>query len=100
MPDLKLAKLPDRTPVKITITVPPDLNLALRQYAEAYRATYGEAETVADLIPFMLGVFLASDRGFAKAQKEGLSDAPPDTGTRRRARRASHQTTSPTSTEE
>ncbi|MBU6445551.1 MAG: DUF2274 domain-containing protein [Alphaproteobacteria bacterium] len=34
MPELKLAKLPDRTPVKITITVPPDLNAALNQYAD------------------------------------------------------------------
>lgn len=69
MPELKLAKLPDRTPVKITITVSPELDLALRQYAGIYRATYGEAESVAELIPFMLGAFLDSDRGFAKARK-------------------------------
>jgi len=29
MPDLKLSKLPDRTPVKITITIAPELNAAL-----------------------------------------------------------------------
>ncbi|MCF3947816.1 DUF2274 domain-containing protein [Acidiphilium iwatense] len=69
MTELKLAKLPDRTPVKITITVSPELNQALRQYAEIYRATYGAAESVADLIPFMLGAFLDSDKGFAKARK-------------------------------
>ena len=69
MPELKLAKLPDRTPVKITITVTPDLNAALNQYAQAYRATYGETESVAELIPYMLGSFLAGDRGFAKARK-------------------------------
>ncbi|MBU6297207.1 MAG: DUF2274 domain-containing protein [Alphaproteobacteria bacterium] len=100
MPDLKLAKLPDRTPVKIAITVQPELNAALRQYAEVYRTTYGEAESISELIPFMLDAFLASDRGFAKAQKGGLSDAPPDTGTRRRTRRASSQPSLPTSTEE
>jgi hypothetical protein len=76
MPELKLAKLPDRKPVKITITVSPELNLALRQYAGIYRATYGDAETVAALIPFMLGNFLESDRGFAKARKDGMPDAP------------------------
>ena len=43
MSDLKLAKLPDRTPVKIRITVSPDLNKALHAYAELYRETYGEA---------------------------------------------------------
>lgn len=70
MPDLKLARLPDRTPVKIAVSVSPELNQALRQYAEIYRATYGESETVAELIPFMLSAFLDSDRGFTKARKE------------------------------
>ena len=71
MSELKLAKLPDRTPSKITITVSADLNQRLLQYAEIYRATYGETESVAGLIPYMLGVFLESDRGFAKARKGG-----------------------------
>jgi hypothetical protein len=89
MPDLKLAKLPDRTSVKVTITLSPKLNQALRQYAGVYRATYGEAESVAELIPFMLGNFLESDRGFAKARKENafdqLSDEPARRGRRARA---------------
>lgn len=75
MPDLKLAKLPDRTPVRITITVKPELNAALRDYAALYRAAYGETESVAELIPFMLETFLAGDRGFAKARKDGLADS-------------------------
>ena len=70
MPELKLAKLPERTPVKLTITVPPELNHALREYAGLYRAAYGQAESVAELVPFMLGAFLDSDKGFAKARKE------------------------------
>jgi|GEM_PF-260550 len=68
---LKLGKLPDRTPVRITITASPELNQGLRDYAALYRAAYGEAEAIADLIPFMLAAFLESDRGFAKAVKEG-----------------------------
>jgi hypothetical protein len=76
MPDLKLAKLPDRASVKITITVKPDLNIALQTYAELYRETYGDAETVAELIPYMLQSFLESDRGFANARKKGSGDAP------------------------
>ena len=100
MPELKLGKLPDRTPVKITITVSPDLHVALRQYASLYRATYGEAESIAELIPFMLDAFLESDRGFAKARKEGLPDVPSNTEHRRRTRRTSSQPASPTSTEE
>lgn len=68
---LKLAKLPDRTPAKITITVSAELNQALHRYAALYRDTYGEAESVIELIPFMLDAFLDSDRDFAKARKEG-----------------------------
>ena len=70
MPDLKLAKLPDRTPVKIAIVVSPELNRDLQAYARLYQEAYGTAETVAEMIPYMLEGFLASDRGFAKARKE------------------------------
>lgn len=70
MPELKLAKLPDRIPVKMTITLPPDIAQALREYAAVYRATYSEAESVEELIPFMLASFLEGDRGFAKARKQ------------------------------
>ena len=46
MPDLKLPKIPDRTPVKMTIQLLPDLADALQQYAAAYEQAYGKAETV------------------------------------------------------
>ena len=72
---LKLARLPDRTPVRITVTVSPDLNQALRDYAALYRATYGQAESIADLIPFMLEAFLEGDRAFGKARKASLPAA-------------------------
>src|SRR3546814_7998892 len=62
MADLKLPKLPDRTPVKITISVMPDVFDALNAYADAYDAAYGRREAVADLIPFMLDRFLLCDR--------------------------------------
>ncbi|ANN60639.1 DUF2274 domain-containing protein [Mesorhizobium loti] len=75
MADLKLGKLPDRTPSKMTITVSADLNQALKDYAALYRQTYGESETVAELIPFMLAGFLEGDRAFAKARKESVPAA-------------------------
>ena len=68
MADLKLGKLPDRTPVKLAITVTPDLHRALIDYAALYANIYGSEETVAELIPAMLAAFLESDRGFAKAR--------------------------------
>jgi hypothetical protein len=83
---LKLGKLPDRTPVRIVITVSPDLNRDLVAYAEAYRQAYGHAEAVADLIPSMLDLFLASDRGFAKARKDGAITADAAEPARRRGR--------------
>ena len=67
-PPLKLDRLPDRTPVKITILVPPELNRALADYAEAYAAAYGEAEPVGELIPAILSAFLHSDRAFLRAR--------------------------------
>jgi hypothetical protein len=69
-PTLKLARLPARTPVKLTITVTPDLHRTLERYAECYRQTYGEAEKIGDLIPFMLEAFLASDKDFAKSRRD------------------------------
>jgi hypothetical protein len=86
MPDLKLSKLPDRVPVKMTFTAPPDLAQALREYAAVYRATYGEAESVEELIPFMLASFLEGDRGFAKARKE-VPELPAVEARPRRGRR-------------
>lgn len=91
MSELKLAKLPDRTPVRITIALNPDLNQALCDYAAVYRAQYGEGESVADLIPFMLGAFLESDKGFAKARKQLQLEAPVETAENRRPCRSQSQ---------
>lgn len=70
MTELKLNRLPDRVPVKIAVTVPPDLSKALLFYAELYRENYGTEESVADLIPYMLQSFLDTDRNFSKAFRE------------------------------
>lgn len=69
MPDLKLAKLPDRRPVKLVIQVLPDLDAALADYAAAYEAAYGIKESVTDLIPSMLENFLESDRSFMRNRR-------------------------------
>jgi hypothetical protein len=68
MAALKLQRLPDRAPVKITLLLPPELNRALGDYAAAYEAAYGEAEPVTELIPAMLWAFLQGDRAFATAR--------------------------------
>lgn len=66
MPGLKLAKLPDRTPVKMSIQLLPDLVQALRDYA----AAYGVSEPVENLIPYMLSSFFESARAFSRFLKK------------------------------
>lgn len=87
---LKLAKLPDRTPVKVTVTLAPDLHRDLCNYAVLYRAEYGDGETVADLIPYMLASFLDGDRAFGKARKTdapAVADDPPPSKRRGRPKK-------------
>jgi len=67
---LKLTQLPDRVPVKLTITLNPDLKKALDDYAALYARTYGAQEPVAELVPFMLESFLKADAGFRRGRKE------------------------------
>lgn len=69
MADLKLGKLPDRTPIKLAITVMPDLHRALMDYVAVYNDAYGQSEPLAELVPHMLAAFLASDREFSKARE-------------------------------
>lgn len=76
MVDLKLAKLPDRTPVKLAITITPDLQSALNDYAALYAQAYGREEPVAELIPAMLASFLESDRNFARARDDARKGRP------------------------
>lgn len=70
---LKIAKLPDTTPVKHTINIEPDLDRDLQTYAAVYEQAYGEKAPVQVLIPFMLRAFIASDSGFKKAVKASQS---------------------------
>ena len=69
MPEIKLPRLPDRTPIKLSVTVGAELHQSLKDYAELYQAAYGTCEQVVDLIPFMLEAFLQSDKAHSKTQK-------------------------------
>lgn len=69
MVDIKLGRLPDRTPVKLALTITPDLQSALNDYAAIYAEAYGREEPITELIPAMLTSFLESDRGFGKARE-------------------------------
>lgn len=75
MTDLKLARLPDRTPIKLTISIAPDLQRALADYATIYQQAYGEEQAIADLVPHMLAAFLASDAALQRRVKGWRSGA-------------------------
>ena len=66
---LRIGQLPDRTPVKLTVSVDPDLASALADYAAIYAETYGAEEKPETLVPAMLDMFLSSDAGFKRARK-------------------------------
>lgn len=70
MTEIKLGKIPDRTPVKLTIVIPPDIHGWLQDYAAAYAETYGQQEAVTDLIPAMLSAYLESDRNFMRSRRK------------------------------
>ncbi|MDB5706212.1 MAG: transposase [Sphingomonas bacterium] len=71
MAELKLGKLPDRTPVKLTISLLPDLHEALTDYAALYAQAYGRDEPITELVPAILSAFLEGDRAFCRARASG-----------------------------
>lgn len=81
MAELKLARLPDRKPIKISVTISPALNQRLNSYAQAYKAAYGDDEEVEELIPFMLERFLDADRSFngGRRRSKGGAESKGDT---------------------
>lgn len=73
MTAIRLQRLPDRNPVKITLHLPPDLARALDEYAELYARSYSASEPLTELIPAMLQAFLESDRAFARSRRGAIS---------------------------
>jgi len=70
MADISLKRLPERTPVKLTLSLMPDLHTRIGEYAAIYREQYGREEPVAELIPAMLEAFLEYDRAFQRRRRE------------------------------
>ena len=70
MKKIKLAKLPDRVPVKMTVTLPSELAARLRSYAALYAEQYGTREEPAELVPYILDAFFRADMEFQRAIRE------------------------------
>jgi len=71
MTKLKLGAIPDDKPVKLNIELPADVHRDLVTYAEVLARETGQKNEPAKLIAPMLARFMATDRAFAKARKEG-----------------------------
>ena len=66
---LRIGKLPDQTPVKLTISIDPELHDCLSDYAAIYEREYGKHERIEVLAPVMLEAFLQGDSAFKRARK-------------------------------
>ncbi|WEX85757.1 DUF2274 domain-containing protein [Sinorhizobium garamanticum] len=71
MTKLKLGRIADDKPVKITLELPATLHRDLLLYAEVLGRETGQpvADPVRLVVP-MLERFIATDRGFAKARRQ------------------------------
>ena len=68
-PTLRIGKLPDLTPVKMTVSLDREVHDMLQDYARIYSDSYGEAIKPTELVPSMIANFLATDNGFKRARK-------------------------------
>jgi len=71
---LRIGKLPNLTPIKLNISLQPEVNQMLEDYARIYCDSYGETVKPAELVPLMIAGFLTSDSGFKRARKALKSD--------------------------
>ena len=69
-PILKIGKLPDLKPVKLTVSLEPEVHQMLEDYAQIYSDSYGDKVKPAALMPLMIVSFLSTDNGFKRARKE------------------------------
>lgn len=78
MTRLKLGALLDDKPVKLTVELPAGVHRNLLAYADILARENGRAIDPAKLIAPMIERFMATDRGFAKLRRAGLSYSSPE----------------------
>jgi hypothetical protein len=66
---IRLGKIPDETPVKVTIAVKPEIYSALQDYVRIYASEHGMNVKPEDLAPEMIAAFMKSDPAFKRARK-------------------------------
>ncbi len=66
---LKIGAIPERKPVRITLSLPPDVHEALVDYAVIHAAEFGKKTPVNEFAILMIERFLDSDAAFRRARK-------------------------------
>lgn len=72
---LKLDRLPNRKPVKITITLEPEIFDALEDYARIYAEEYGDEESINIIASYMIGDFMEGDAAFKRKRKASAKNS-------------------------
>jgi hypothetical protein len=67
-PTLRIAKLPNLTPVKLTVSLEPEVYNMLEDYTKIYNDSYQDAAKPTELVPSMIAKFMAMDSGFKRAR--------------------------------
>ena len=70
MPKLKLAAIPDNTPVKLAVELPGAVHRDLIAYAEVLSRETGQKLEPMKLIAPMLARFMSTDRAFARLRRD------------------------------
>lgn len=66
---LKIGQIPDRTPVKLTLSLLPETHSALTDYAAIHARDHQSQTSAADLAALMIERFIAADAAFRRARK-------------------------------
>jgi len=66
---LKLGPIPERAPVKFSISLAPSVHEALVDYAALHERAYGAKASIPEVAALMIENFLESDRSFRRARK-------------------------------
>lgn len=70
MSKLKLGRIPDDKPVKLTVELPAQVNRDLTAYAEVLGRETGQTIEPAKLVAPMLARFMSTDRAFVSLRRE------------------------------
>lgn len=66
---LKIGPVPDRMPVRLNVSLAPEVHAALSDYAAIHAREHGQEASLASLAALMIERVLTSDAAFKRARK-------------------------------